>query len=458
MVQYSELLPRLVGTTAETNPSTVLHGLARASSDQENEGQAYNAEILPHRNRSNYPSTSNYFKSAQWHVAHSCTSSHNVDAQLRSPDGTTILSSSYDNKLRSFVLPPDLLSPEREPPHILTPYSFQQSPEPVYATKFHPAYNLQELSTCLVLASIRSLPLRLFSPFAPGILTSYPLVSPTTETYITPYSLLFSHANMNHFFAGSDSRLSIFDLNRDGEGPISTRHTTPSRRHHTAAAGGMKGIVSTLAMSSDGILAAGTFSRWVGLYDGYGRGDTVSAFAVAQQREGDESTDGKGLTQVMWSQCGRYLCTVERGSDGIGVLDIRGNGKWLAWLKGRNARTPQRLGVDMIGGEVWAGGIDGLVRVWEGLGMTEGVINPKWEYQAHSDVVSSTIMHQSGSVLATCSGQRHDNPSLELASQESGSHIESSGSSSPNPRSSQFLLGPGLPGAVFDNSLKIWAL
>ena len=387
-----------------------------------------------------------------------CISSQDADVQLRSPDGTTILSSSYDDMLRSFVLPPDLLSPEREPPHILTPYSVQQAPEPVYATDFHPAYNLQEPSTCLVMASIRSLPIRLFSPFAPGILASYPLVSPTTEVYITPCSLLFSPENANHFFAGSDSRLSIFDLNRNGEGPISTLHTTPSRRHHTAAAGGMKGILSTLAMSSDGILAAGTFSRWVGLYDGYGRGDTVSAFAVAQQREVEESTEGKGLTQVIWSQCGRYLCTVERGSDGVGVLDIRGNCKWLAWLKGRNARTPQRLGVDVMGGEVWAGGIDGVVRVWEGLGMTEGVIDPKWEFQAHGDVVSSTVMHQSGSVLATCSGQRHYDPSLESASQESRSSTDRSGMSSPTSRSSQSSLGPGSSGAVIDNSLKIWSL
>ena len=452
MEQNSEPLPRLVGTTAEGNLGTTSDGLARASSKQENEERKYNAKILPDRNRSNSPSTSNYFKSAQWHVAHFCISSHHTDVQLRSPDGTTILSSSYDNQLRSFVLPPDLLSPEQEPPHILTPYSSHQSPEPAYATDFHPAYNLQETSTCLAMASIRSLPIRLFSPFAPGILASYPLVSPTTEVYITPYSLLFSYANANHFFAGSNSRVSVFDLNRNGEGPMSTRHTTPSRTHHTTAAGGMKGIVSTLAMSSDGILAAGTFSRWVGLYDGYGRGDTVSVFAVAQQREGDESTEGKGLTQVMWSQCGRYLCTVERGSDGIGVLDIRGNRKWLAWLKGRNARTPQRLGVDMIGGEVCAGGTDGMVRVWDGLGMTEGVINPKWEYQAHGDVVSSTIMHQSGSVLATCSGRRHYDTSLEPTSPELGSHAESSG------MPSQSSLGPSSPAAVFDNSLKIWAL
>lgn len=360
--------------------------------------------------------------------------------------------------LRSFVVPPDLLSPDRELPNILTPYSVHQSPETVSATDFHPAYNLQEPSTCLIIASIRSLPIRLFSPFAPGILASYSLVSPTTEVYITPHSLLFSPENSNYFFAGSNSRLSLFDLNRNGEGPISTRHTTRSRRHHTAAVDGMKGIVSTLAMSSDGILAAGTFSRWVGLYDGYGRGGTVSAFAVGQQRECEESTEGNGLTKVIWSQCGRYLCTVERGSDGIGVVDIRGNSKWLAWLKGRNARTQQRLGFDVIGGEVWAGGMDGVVRVWEGLGMTEGVIDPNWEFQAHGDPISSTVIHQSGSVLATCSGQRHYDPSLEPASQESDSDTESSRMSSPDSRSSQSSLGPGSLGAVFDNSLKIWAL
>ena len=386
------------------------------------------------------------------------TSSQHAHTLTRSPDGTTILSSSYDNTLRSFVLPPDLLSPDDTSPHVLTPYSSHHFPEPVYATDFYPGYDLQQASTCLVLASPRCLPIRLFSPFAPGILASYPLVSPTTEVFIAPHSLLFSYENPNHFFAGTNSRLSVFDINRCGEGPISMMHTTPSRRYHTAAAGGVKGIVSTMAMSSDGLLAAGTFSRWVGLYDGYGRGETVAVFSVAQETESEEGVGANGLTQVLWSPCGKYLCTVERGSDGIGVLDIRGHRTWLAWLKGRNARTQQRLSVDLVGGEVWAGGIDGTVRSWAGLGMTEGVIDPKWEFHAHGDVVSSTAIHKTGSVLATCSGQRHYNTRPEPANEESDDDTSSSSDSSQSSMSSLSSRSQSPPAAAFDNSLKIWAL
>ena len=139
-------------------------------------------------------------------------------------------------------------------------------------------------------------------------------------------------------------------------------------------------------MSAEGLLAAGTFSRWVGLYDGYGRGDTVGVFEV--RGDGGDVGGGKGITQVLWSICGRYLCVVERGSDGIGVWDVRGTGKRLAWLGRRFAMTNQRLGVEVLGGEVWAGGMDGTVRVWDGLGIKEGVVDPVWEFRAHEGMRS----------------------------------------------------------------------
>ncbi|TPX23225.1 hypothetical protein DIZ76_012551 [Coccidioides immitis] len=47
---------------------------------------------------------SNYFKSADW-----------------TADGTTIVTNSADNHIRTFVLPPDLLE-EKEVPHSITPY------------------------------------------------------------------------------------------------------------------------------------------------------------------------------------------------------------------------------------------------------------------------------------------------------------------------------------------------
>ena len=150
----------------------------------------------------------------------------------------------------------------------------------------------------------------------------------------------------------------------------------------------MKGIVSCLGTGGGGgvggVLAAGTFTRWVGLYDGGGRGGTVGVFEV-RKGEGDAEggCEGTGVTQVLWSVCGRYLCVVERGSGGVGVWDVRVTGRRLSWLKGRRAETGQRLGVEVVGDCVWAGGKDGMVRVWEGLGEKEGVVEPAWEFRAH---------------------------------------------------------------------------
>lgn len=345
----------------------------------------------------------------------------------------------------------------------------------------HPSYNLQEPSSCLALASLRALPIRLFSPFAADrLLASYPLVSPTTEAWTAPHSLLVSPGDVNTFFAGSESCVSVFDLNRDGDGPVTRMRTTPSRRGGRAAGQGqgMKGIVSALGMSCEGLLAAGTYSRWVGLYDGFGRGGDAGVFPIGADVDAeadDEVGRGGGITQVLWSPCGRYLCVAERASDGVSVWDIRGTGKRLAWLRGRNARTQQRLGVEVApaGKEVWAGGLDGAVRVWEGLGLAEGVMDPSsWQFRAHGDAVSSTTLHASGSVLATCSGQRHS-PSthhhhhLSRAVDDDDESDDSDCSSSSNvlrstsslsSSSSSSLSSQGSPEAMMDCTLKLWAL
>ena len=173
---------------------------------------------------------------------------------------------------------------------------------------------------------------------------------------------------------------------------MSRMKTIPSRRKNMVGGGvGMKGIVSALGMSRDGLLAAGTFGRWVGLYDGGGRGGTVGVFEIKNYEVDEESKDGAGITQVVWSDCGRYLCVVERTSDGIGVWDIRGTGQRLSWLSGRKARTMQRLNIDLVGKELWAGGVDGKVRIWDGLGMNGGVVKPSWELKVHDGVYQISL-------------------------------------------------------------------
>ncbi|KAL9595726.1 MAG: hypothetical protein Q9219_006264 [cf. Caloplaca sp. 3 TL-2023] len=285
--------------------------------------------------------------------------------------------------------PPDLLS--HTSTQALDPYSTHQNPEPVYATAFHPSYSLQDPSSTLYLASLRSLPIRLLSPFSQTTVASYPLVSLTTEEYIAPHSLLFSYHNPTTFFAGSLNLISVFDINHNGEGPGERMPTIPSKKSKSVGGiGGIKGIISALGMSSEGILAAGTFSRWVGFYDGYGRGGSMGVFQLGGEAPDEGNAAGTGVTQVLWSGDGRYLCVAERCSDGISIWDIRGTGKKLAWLKGRNADTNQRLGVEVVGGEVWAGGVDGRVRLWEGLGMKEGTVDPSWEFLAHDGELSPT--------------------------------------------------------------------
>jgi hypothetical protein len=149
------------------------------------------------------------------------------------------------------------------------------------------------------------------------------------------------------------------------------------------------GILSTLAIDENsGILAAGTFSRFIGLYDSRGQGDCVGVFCV-EGTEADSHIGGSGVTQVIWSSCGRYLYIAERKSDGAMIYDIRKTGQLLAWLQGRKAVTNQRLGVYLASSlgaahqEVWAGGTDGRLRTWRDPHMAEGAQKAAFEWQGH---------------------------------------------------------------------------
>lgn len=373
------------------------------------------------------------------------------------------MSSISNNTLESYIPPPDLLSPPPAGSHLLKPFSAHHLPEPCYASLIHPAHDLQDPSTCLAIASVRNLPIRLFSTvYNPqsyqdtdekargAVLASYPFVSATTEAYIALHSLEFG-SDSNWLYAGAENAVAAFDLSRSGEGPADVMRIRKGRNRRGGqnlletldAVQNMKGIVSALAVSSDGRLAGGTFGRWVGLYDGFDPGGCVAAFSLADEVEGG------GVTQVRWSPCGRYLVVVERNSDGMGIWDIRGTGKRLAWLKGRAARSQQRLGVEVFGNDVWAGGLDGKIRLWSELGTKEGDVEPTWEVQAHEDAVSGISMHPCGSVLATSSGQRHfswadEKDAFEESSSDSGVEVDT-------------ILSPKID-ASRDSTIKIWTI
>lgn len=214
-------------------------------------------------------------------------------------------------------------------------------------------------------------------------------MNPTTEAFITPHSLAFG-SDGQRFIAGSNSLLCVFDLSRPGSEPLTWLPTIPSRRKRLVGGGvGMKGIVSAIGIEpASKMLAAGTFTRQVGIYDSDGQGDCVGIFSP-QGNEADQAIGGGGITQLLWSPCGRYLHIVERKAGGIMIYDIRKTGQLLGWLEGRRAVTNQRLRVEVastddVGGyELWAGGTDGSVVVWRNPHQQQVCQAPSWTWKAH---------------------------------------------------------------------------
>jgi hypothetical protein len=348
-------------------------------------------------------------------------------------DGTSILAASSDQTVASFILPADLLQPAGEPRHLARQASIKL-PEPTQTLASAPYFSLANPASQTFLVGCRDHPLHLYHAFpqlddadadadtggdvASRPLYTYKLIRMESEKYISPASLLWEYPG-THFICGSANRIDLFDASGHcADGPTLTIPTIPSRRHISKGSGvGMKGTVAALAASPPAdasghgsILAAGTWTRWMGTYDIHRTDRVVANWSIA---DADEkafriSLGGQGIVQTAWSPCGRYLVVNERQADGLLVYDIRGTGQLLAVLNGRRATTQQRLHFDVFQGEtgfeVWAGTQDGSVAVWEEVGMRNDVIEPSWTWKAHESPVGSTIVHSSGSVAATCSG------------------------------------------------------
>ncbi len=112
--------------------------------------------------------------------------------------------------------------------------------------------------------------------------------------------------------------------------------------------------------------------------------------------------------------------------------------------------------------QLCAGGVDGNIRVWKNIHCREGGQQPNLDWRVHDgkksecnatndepwltmqlDAVSSTTVHPSGTVVATCSGQRHF---------ETDQHV----SSECDTRSDDEI--DTVIKTTFDNSLKLWAI
>lgn len=355
------------------------------------------------------------------------------EAQL-SPDGTCIFTSNYDRDFSVYPIDPDILGTES--PRSLAPYARFRSSDPIWAFAVNPYFALHDAQTTQVLVSQGYQYISLYnalwdvsnrSPTFEGIdpepvdistkLASYKLIDHRTEEVMAPSSLIYT-TDGTHFVCGTRNQISIFDLEYTDD-PVLNLRTIPSARNKLKDGGrGYKGIVSSLSIApSTGILAAGTRSRMVALYNAEGSGEQITHFPlpgmVNRNKIHNEYLDGvigNGVSQLKWSPCGRYLYVAERGSDALLVYDSRNFSFNLGYCVGRNAITKQKLGFDIWAGtgyhEVWAGGVDGNVRVWRDPYLKEGAVEADDLIEVGNAPVSNTLVHPCGSLAIASSAYR----------------------------------------------------
>lgn len=362
------------------------------------------------------------------------------EAQL-SPDGTCIFTADYDRKFSVYTIAHNIL--EAEPARSLTPYAQFTSPDPIYAFATSPFFSLQDAYSAQILVSKRdhyidmhnaiwdmsNQPTTTYRGPKPGPidishrLASYKLIDNLTEEVIAPLSLTYT-SHGTHFITGSKNRIDIFDLTYT-DAPTTTLRTIPSTRSKLKDGGrGFKGTVTSLAISpASDMLAAGTRTRYVALYDAEGSGEQITHFPlpgtinrnkVNYASEKLQGLIGNGVTQLKWSPCGYYLYIAERDSDALMIYDVRNYSFALGHCRGRNAMTKQKLGFDIwaLGGdeeaghEVWAGGADGHVRAWRNPHRQEGAVMPDEVFDVGGEPVSATMIHSSGSLAIIAKGSR----------------------------------------------------
>lgn len=323
----------------------------------------------------------------------------------------------------------------------MTPYASFSSLDPFWAFAAHPSFTLQDPSTTLVLVSRPNSYIKLHnalwdiskdpstyataSPSTPIDISTpvanYRLINPLREEVIAPSSLVFNTSG-THFLAGHKDTISIFDMTHTYAPLFSIRTSPPA---HNAlrlnGAAGYKGVVTSLAIApTSGMLAAGTRARTVGLHDAEGSGEqithlvlptsTVSGQLQWGRARAGEPRVGGGVTQLKWTPCGKYLYIAERMSDHLFVYDVRNFSYCLGYCAGRQALSNQKMGFDVWGRgegdvEVWAGGTDGRIRIWENAHLKEGEVGPDQVLETGMGSLAGTLVHPTGSIAIAASGE-----------------------------------------------------
>ncbi|KAI8473171.1 MAG: WD40-repeat-containing domain protein [Monoraphidium minutum] len=301
--------------------------------------------------------------------------------------------------------------------------------ESVYDYAWFSAMSTADPASCCFASTTRGHPIHLWDACSGQLRCSY-RAHDDADDPTAAFSVAFS-PDGSKLLGGYAKCFRLFDVSRPGR---DCRKVATQRRDKE---GSMAGIVSCLAFNppTADLLAAGTYSGAVGLFDGR------AAEAQLMLLEGHKG----GVTQarapgVLFSRDGNYLYSGARRDGRVICWDVRAAAAPLYELPRDAAATNQRLGfsIDPSNRHLATGGCDGRVRVFD---LRDG--SEVGSFQAAADTVSGCDLHpvMGLPLLATASGHRR----YPLAP---GSDDEGEGGGG----------GGGAPLARDCNALRLWRL
>ncbi|KAF1784803.1 WD40-repeat-containing domain [Phytophthora cactorum] len=254
-------------------------------------------------------------------VSPSCSNNFTKGVKV-SPDGLCLLTNSDDHVLRLFEV-----SNEADSTSLL------QAKEggTVYDYAWYPFMSSADPNSCIFVSTSRDQPVHLWDAYTGELRASYRAFDHMDEL-ASAQSLAFNSTGTK-LFAGFDRMIRFFDLSQPSR-DFRARPLSKTRRSRK----GQRGLISTLHFNPDHskIYAAGSYAGTTCVYT---------------EDEGEEllalrDHDGRGISQVRFSPCGRFLFTAARRDARIHCWDIRATNEILHTFN-RVADTNLRVEFDL---------------------------------------------------------------------------------------------------------------
>ncbi|KAG2989261.1 hypothetical protein PC118_g6261 [Phytophthora cactorum] len=258
-------------------------------------------------------------------VSPSCSNNFTKGVKV-SPDGLCLLTNSDDHVLRLFEV-----SNEADSTSLL------QAKEggTVYDYAWYPFMSSADPNSCIFVSTSRDQPVHLWDAYTGELRASYRAFDHMDEL-ASAQSLAFNSTGTK-LFAGFDRMIRFFDLSQPSR-DFRARPLSKTRRSRK----GQRGLISTLHFNPDHskIYAAGSYAGTTCVYT---------------EDEGEEllalrDHDGRGISQVRFSPCGRFLFTAARRDARIHCWDIRATNEILHTFN-RVADTNLRVEFDLHCGD-----------------------------------------------------------------------------------------------------------